>query len=112
MQRTIDVRIILDTRKSNDHDAIPHAKPRNSRNLRDGDAVGVLLVVRLLLLGAGLAGDGAGMGGAHDRIVRFDSKDWVGGKRKRIRPELRDVEGALVSMTIAERTTVPNAQLR
>ena len=74
------MRIILDTRKSNDHDAIPHAKPakpRNSRNLRDGDAVGVLLVVRLLLLGAGLAGDGAGMGGAHDRIVRFDSKDWV-----------------------------------
>ena len=94
------MRIILDTRKSNDHDAIPHAKPakpRNSRNLRDGDAVGVLLVVRLLLLGAGLAGDGAGMGGAHDRIVRFDSKDWVGGKRKIIRPELRDVEGDLVS---------------
>ena len=74
-----------------------HRTPQNSRNLRDGDAVGVLLVVRLLLLGAGLAGDGAGMGGAHDRIVRSDSKDWVEDKRKRISAELRDVRGTMVS---------------
>ena len=38
---------------------------KNSRHLRDGDAVLVLLVLRLLLLGAGLTGEGAGMVGTH-----------------------------------------------
>ena len=38
---------------------------KNSRHLRDGDAVLVLIVLRLLLLGAGLTGEGAGMVGTH-----------------------------------------------
>ena len=41
---------------------------KNSRHLRDGDAVLVLLVLRLLLLGAGLTGEGAGMVGTHDLV--------------------------------------------